>query len=75
MATPQQPTDEAITKKLEEINLKDKEPCVLVLGMAGSGKSSFVQVTYSFACQLSYLFMIVIQDSVDMSRWIKSMKE
>jgi len=42
MAAPQ-PADEGITKKLEEINLEDKEPCVLVLGMAGSGKSSFVQ--------------------------------
>lgn len=25
-------------------SLKDSAPCVLVLGMAGSGKSSFVQV-------------------------------
>ena len=39
---------DGLAKKMEQVDLKDKEPCILVLGMAGSGKSSFVQVTAIF---------------------------
>ena len=35
---------DGLAKKMEQVDLKEKEPCILVLGMAGSGKSSFVQV-------------------------------
>lgn len=34
---------EDITDNMGNVHLKDKEPCIIVLGMAGSGKTSFVQ--------------------------------
>ena len=36
---------ENITEKMEKVDLKEREPCIIVLGMAGSGKTSFVQVS------------------------------
>ena len=35
---------DGLAKKMEQVDLKERVPCILVLGMAGSGKSSFVQV-------------------------------
>lgn len=40
--------DDGLASKMEQVDLKDKEPCILVLGMAGSGKSSFVQRLTSY---------------------------
>lgn len=33
-----------LAEKIQNIRLKESQPCIVVLGMAGSGKSSFVQV-------------------------------
>jgi len=33
-----------LAEKVQNISLKESKPCIVVLGMAGSGKSSFVQV-------------------------------
>ena len=49
---------ENITQNLEKnINDTEEKPtCIIVLGMAGSGKTTFVQVSYYL-----YLFYIVIK--------------
>ena len=45
---------DGLAKKMEQVDLKERVPCILVLGMAGSGKSSFVQVCSCYIyCKLS----------------------